>query len=220
MSKALAKIAPPVSSVALINMNVGQLADACRMLDACQERYDKLSGICATMRGLVLLEAKRKLEHGKFLPWLSLNFKKHRTTAAEDMRIAREFAKCSPTLHFESLGRDLAQTVAELEDAQIDLKHPFVREVAVWVEDRSRAQLLFDFPASPGGHHYDHRLKGRGHTTLTPKEQAREKLFPAIRQLTKMWMTDGLWVHLSRESLRQADIDFSAMSRQIKEALK
>lgn len=145
------------SPVALGDMNVPQLAEACHMLDACQERYNKLSGICAAMRGLVLTEAKRKIEHGYFTAWIAKNFKKTKKTAAEDMRIAREFAKSNPRVTFETLGRDLATTVAELEEAQIDLKHPLVRHVAEWVGDRTRYQLLLAFPASRGGNQY-----GRG----------------------------------------------------------
>jgi len=149
----LAKIEP--SPIALVDMNVPQLAEACKMLDACQERYDKLSGICATMRGLVLTEAKRKIEHGYFGAWLTKNFKKTKKTAAEDMRVGRQFAKSNPKVTFETLGRDLATTVAELEEAQIDLSHPLVRQVAEWVGARTRYQLLLAFPASSGGNKYE-----------------------------------------------------------------
>jgi hypothetical protein len=147
---------PPV---ALVDLTVPQLAEACQMLDQCQERYDKLSGICATMRGLVLTEAKRKLGHGKFLPWVAENFKKTKKTAAQDMRVAEEFCKSNPRVTFETLGRDLASTILELEQANIDLRHPLVREVAIWVGDRTRYQLLLDFPGSRGGDTSAHRSK-------------------------------------------------------------
>lgn len=159
------------ASLALGNMTVPQLTAAAKMLDDCQERYDKLSGICGTMRGLVLAEVKHKLEHGKFLPWLAENFDKSRKTAAQDIRLATEFCKSNPRVTFEILGRDLAETVKELEQAQIDLKHPLVREVAAWVDGRTRYQLLLDFPGQRGGD------TSGSHKKLSPEEE--HKLFLA-----------------------------------------
>lgn len=151
--------------VALVDLNVPQLAEACRALEQCQERYDKLSGICATMRGFVLIEVKTKLGHGKFLPWLAENFNKTRKTAAQDMRVARECGKSRPKVTFEILGRDLASTVKELEQSNINLEHPLVKEIAGWVDGRTRYQLLLDFPGLRGGDTSGSRKK------LTPEEE-------------------------------------------------
>src|SRR5438552_439072 len=69
--------------IALVDLNVPQLIEAGTMLDECQARYDKLSGICGTMRGFVFIELKRKVGHGHFLPLLAASFSKTRKTAAE-----------------------------------------------------------------------------------------------------------------------------------------
>ncbi len=137
--------------VALVNLNVLQLVEAGTMLDQCQARYDKLSGICGTMRGGVFTELKRKVGHGHFLPILAQSFSKTRKTAAQDMRLWAEFCKCNPRVTFETLGRDLATTVQEIERSNIDLRHPLVRDIAGWVDGRTRYQLLLDFPGSTGG---------------------------------------------------------------------
>lgn len=200
--------------VALVDLNVPQLADACRMLDQCQERYDKLSGICATMRGFVLLEAKRKLAHGKFLPWLAENFKKSRKTAAQDMRLAGECGKCRTQVTFETLGRDLAWTIKEIEAAQIDLKHPLVREIAGWVDGRTRYQLLLDYPASS----YDHSTRGKGLTGPTaepPSKQAMELLMPAFDKMVDRWDRQ-LWAHLPAATLSYVDGQLLKMRLEIR----
>lgn len=145
MSGNLSKIERPVTLEA---MSPEQLADTGRMLDAYQEKIESMSGICATMRGLVFVTAKEKLGHGKFLPWLTKHFDKTRKTAAEDMRIGREFSKCNPTLHFGDLVKALAEKSSEPE---IDTSHPLVSEVARWVASRNRGQLLLDFPATSRG---------------------------------------------------------------------
>jgi hypothetical protein len=147
----LAKVESSPKPIALVDMTVPELAETCRMLDDCQQRYDKLSGICAVMRGLVLSEAKRKLAHGKFIPWIKTNFKKTRKTAAQDMRLAQEFAKSNPRVTFQVLGRDLAETMMALDQAHLDLAHPLVKRVARWVKDRSRYQLLLEFPGESRG---------------------------------------------------------------------
>ncbi len=204
-------------AVALVDLNVPQLADACRMLDQCQERYDKLSGICATMRGFVLLEAKRKLAHGKFLPWLAENFKKSKKTAAQDMRVAGECGKSNPKVTFETLGLDLASTIKELEAAQIDLKHPLVREIAGWVDGRTRYQLLLDYPSAG----YDRTTRGKGLTGPTSEpidDQARKFLIPAAQKFVNLWFR-GIWIGIPRQELLKIDGDLLDIRRQIKKHL-
>lgn len=158
--------------VALIDMDVPQLTAAYRSLDECQARYDKLSGIVATMKGIVLTEVKHKCGHGNFLPWLRENFPKSHKTATQDMRLAAEFFKCEPRFTFETLGRDLAATLREIEAAQLDLSHPLVREVAGFVGERTRYQLLLDFPGERGGDTGGRRKKC---LNKSPEEIAREE---------------------------------------------
>jgi hypothetical protein len=151
MSKAIALSPTHSDGVALGDMDVPQLTSAFEMLHGIQGKYDKLSGICATMKGLVLAEVKHKIERGKFLPWVAKHYGKTRKSAAEDMRLAGAFCKSNPRVTFAALGRDMAATVKDLEQAQIDLKHPLVREIAGWVQERSRYQLLLAFPSDRGG---------------------------------------------------------------------
>lgn len=211
-------LVPSSPAVALSNMSVPQLTSACHMLSDCQDRYDKLSGICATMRGLVLTEVKHKLAHGKFLPWIAENLGKTRKTAAQDMRLAGEFFKCNPQVTFETLGRDLATTLKEIEEAQLDLRHPLVRAVASFVGDRTRYQLLLDFPG--GG--YDRSVAGVGKTgvtALTRRLQVVERLVKPLNQITKLWFSDGLWMELTPKELRDIDGDLAEMRVLIKKQL-
>jgi hypothetical protein len=45
----------------------------------------------ATITGIFLVERKRRLEHGEWLPWLAEHFDGHRDTAAKYMRMAEEW---------------------------------------------------------------------------------------------------------------------------------
>src|SRR4051812_2052417 len=59
---------------ALSDLTPPQLAEAAHGLDRLMAEYDNLSGICATLKGGVLREAKRRLGHGNYRPWLKANF--------------------------------------------------------------------------------------------------------------------------------------------------
>jgi hypothetical protein len=161
------EIAVRGSVTELAQMSVAELTETARMLDLYQEKIEGMSGIVATMRGLVFIVAKERLGHGKFLPWLAEHFKKTRKTSAEDMRVAREFVKCSSEVTFGDLASALADKSREPE---LDLSNPLVSEVAKWVKGRPRIQLLLEFPASKGGARYGSRKK------LTPEAELAEFL--------------------------------------------
>lgn len=209
--------------VALVDLNVPQLADACRLLEQCQERYDKLSGICATMRGFVLLEVKRKLAHGHFLPWLADNFGKTRKTAAQDMRVARECGKSRPRVTFETLGRDLASTIKELENAQVDLEHPLVREIAGWVDGRTRYQLLLDYPAEMGGDTSKHPRKARS-TEEELHDETLEAWMRMVDELQARTFGTALykveWDRLATRELAELDDRIYRVHQQLSDTLE
>ena len=52
-------------SLGLVAMSEDQLAETFAKLDATREHYDNLSGICATLQGLVLMGVKEKVGHGR-----------------------------------------------------------------------------------------------------------------------------------------------------------
>jgi hypothetical protein len=139
------------SAVALVDLTVPQLAEAFKGLDRVQQHHERLSGICAIMKGLVLCEAKAKLPHGEFMSWVKENFPKSHKTAGQYKRLAEEFGKLNPRVQFENLRSDLLTTIERLEEFQLDLQHPFVRQVAEWVKGRSAYQLLLELPVERGG---------------------------------------------------------------------
>ena len=59
-------------TLGLAEMSEAQLAETFTKLDATREHYDNLSGICATLQGLVLIEVKEKVGHGKYQLWPQL----------------------------------------------------------------------------------------------------------------------------------------------------
>lgn len=110
-----------------------------------------MSGICAVLKGCVLLEVKPKT-HRQFKSWVKTNFPKSYRTAARYMRLAEEFGKSASTVTFQTLTRDLAASVEALKQFQLDLSHPMVSKVAKWVKGRGAYQLMLDLgPSSRGG---------------------------------------------------------------------
>lgn len=153
-------------AVALVDMTVPELAAAFRGLDQVQEHHERLSGICAIMKGLVLVEAKTKVGHGGFMAWVKENFPKSHKTAGQYRRLAEEFGKLNPKVQFENLRSDMLATIERLDGFQLDLKNPLVKQVADWVDGRSAYQLLLELgPCGRGGDTSSHRRK------LTPAQQ-------------------------------------------------
>ena len=78
-------------TIPLADMNVPQLAEAGKALDRAADLHENTSAVCRILHGLVLLEAKRKLGHGKFLPWLKKNFPASFRDGQRRMVAARDF---------------------------------------------------------------------------------------------------------------------------------
>lgn len=205
------------AAIALKDLSVPQLAEAFHGLDQVQQHHERLSGICAIMKGLVLVEAKAKIGHGGFMSWVKDNFPKSHKTANQYKRLAEEFGKLNPTVQFENLRSDMLTTMESLEGMQLDLRHPVVKQVADWVNGRSAYQLLLEL--GPSNYNRDEKGKGKtGVTAQTPLQQAEELLLPAAQEFVSRWR-DGLWVHLPHGILEQIDGDLLDIRRQIKKAL-
>jgi hypothetical protein len=145
---------------ALVDLTVPQLAEAYSGLDRLEREYENLSGVCATLKGLVLLEAKSKPElKGRFKEWISKSFPKTYRTAARYMRLAEAFGRSDSTVTFQILKQSLADSLESLRSIQLDLSHPVVAKVAEWVNGRGSYQLMLDFPGSVGGDTSAHRKK-------------------------------------------------------------
>ncbi len=154
MKNELATAAP----LPLADMTVPQLGEAFAKLDDARARYERLSGICGTLQGLVLLEVKRKVGHGAYGKWLEDHFPKSHKTACQFTRAAEHFiyrlqtrntpeSKIYPRVKFEAtqlLLGDLASNLAAIESAKLDMSHPVVEAVATYVGERSFRQLMLD----------------------------------------------------------------------------
>lgn len=170
---------------ALVDMTVPQLAEAGHGLERLEREYENMSGICATLRGGVFAEVKKKLPHGEYRPWLSKNFPKSVKTAERYKRLWDAFAKSDSTVAFETLTRGLAESVETLREFSLDLSHPAVAAVAKWVAGRGAYQLMLDFAAQAGG---NQRTK-----KLTPAEQHAQFLQDAHDDFARiMTALDGL----------------------------
>lgn len=164
MSKPSA-IATKAQALPLADMSLPQLGQAFAKLDDARARYDRLSGICGTLQGLVLLEVKRKVGHGNYGKWLLENFPKSQDSANRCTRVAEEFlrrlqtrntpeSKFRARAEFEAtqlLLGDLASNLSAIEEAKLDLSHPVVEAVACYVGERSFRQLLLDLGPALGG---------------------------------------------------------------------
>jgi hypothetical protein len=185
--------------VALVDMSVPQLADAFRGLDRLEKEYENMSGICATLKGLVLIEVKTKVGYGKYRAWLKENFAKSAKTAERYKRLAEEFGKSDSTVAFQTLTRGLADSVAALREFQLDLSHPMVAKIAHWVAGRGAYQLMLDFRAPLGGNRG--RKPAEDYDPNSAAEIARDLWLPRIEFLEN----DGLDLR-SWKDLPQADL--------------
>jgi hypothetical protein len=155
-------------AIGLHDMNIAQMGAAIVGLRNLEQKHENLSGICAVLIGIVLHEAKQRLGHGKFMPFVKENFEKSHRSANGYMRLGRaclesklestfQFADNGRAVRlksgkaFELLTKDLATSLRELEKFQLDLKHPIVSNVARWVNGRGSYQLMLDYPAELGG---------------------------------------------------------------------
>ena len=81
----------PATPIALADMAVPQLAEAGKALDRAADLHENNAATCRVLHGLVLLEAKRKLAHGQFMPWVRKNFPASHRDASRRMESARDF---------------------------------------------------------------------------------------------------------------------------------
>src|SRR5579864_2504171 len=100
--------------IALADLTVPELGEAFIRLDQIERDGEKISGICAVLKGLVLVEVKAKIGHGKFIPWMKEHFRKSPRSGNNYMRLAAEFSrqtansKSASACGFELLNQDLA----------------------------------------------------------------------------------------------------------------
>ena len=169
------EIATIPQTLGLADMSESQLAETFTKLDATREHYDNLSGICATLQGLVLIEVKEKVGHGKYGHWLESNFPKSHKTANRFQRIAEEFlaragAKNTPEakqlkldtgVQFDNVNTstqllltDLAASLSAVRGASLDMSHPMIQAISTYAGGRSYKQMWLDLPpALLGGDH-------------------------------------------------------------------
>lgn len=155
----------PASALAtalhLAEMNPEQLAAASRSLLAAEERYDRMSGICATLNGLVLLEARRKIAHGNWIEWVESVAGCSRMHANRKLRIAESFlanlskSKCNPRVTFETATQLLLEDFTAMLGAEaaspIDESNPVFAAVAAYVDGRSYRALADALPIGRRG---------------------------------------------------------------------
>jgi hypothetical protein len=169
---------PLATAQHLADLSPDELANASRSLQEAEERYDRMSGICATLNGLVLLEAKRRLDHGHFTPWLKKNFPKSHQIATTRMRIANDFlGKMKPQFHFEAeqlLFTDFARLLEAEKESPLATDSPIVDAVAKFVDGRSFSQLRDALPMHmPGGKTYERDGNKGRRITATPEAALR-----------------------------------------------
>lgn len=153
-------------AIGLADMSTPQKGAAITGLLNLESKHENLSGICAALIGIVLLEVKRDLPHGSFKGFLKKHFSKTKRSAQRYMRLGRYCleSKSDSTVAFAPSGKkassaialltqDLATSLKELELFQLDLSHPVVSYVAQWVNGRGSYQLMLDYPSETGGHH-------------------------------------------------------------------
>ena len=145
------------------------------MLAAAMEHHDRLSGVCAVLRGLMLHEIKRKLEHSQWGRWLKQHFAKTDREARHLMQVADDYVarsrssqtpegklakrlsgKTEPSSDLnpqnkQILFESLLASLAEVQSNRLDLSHPLVATVAAYVGNRNRSQLIKDAGPLPKG---------------------------------------------------------------------
>ncbi len=140
-------------STALCDMSVDQLGEAFAGLEAAQAQGESMSGMCATLAGLVLREVKKKVEHGKFQTWLKEHFPKSVRTARGYMQLAGVFTKTAPRCRFEQLTLALLDNATSTEGHSLDFSHPTVKQVSKWTKGRSFYQLRLEELVQGGNNH-------------------------------------------------------------------
>lgn len=136
---ALVEARPPTMQLA--DMTADQLGEMAVQLHSARDKAEGFSGLCATLDGLVLAEAKKRIGHGGFKPWLEERFPKAYRTAALYMQLGKAFVKSAPKCTFEQLTLALMDGAQDFSGEALDLAHPTVSAVSKWVKGRSFYQL-------------------------------------------------------------------------------
>lgn len=163
--------ATPQHHAALGDMDVDQLAAMFHGLDRTRENCESMSGICATLAGLVLTEVKSRLGHGNFKPWLKQHFPKSARSAQVYMQLGNAFSKSAPRCAFDQMTLALMDSAQSLDGQSVDLTHPVVAEVAKWTAGRSFYQIREEVSPTKGGKTYD-RENGKGDRHEPTAEEA------------------------------------------------
>lgn len=227
-----AKIAAASPPVALADLSLPELAEAYGGLDRLEREYENMSGICAVLKGCVLLEVKPKTNR-QFKSWVKTHFPKSYRTAARYMRLAEEFGKSASAVTFQTLTRDLASSVEALREFQLDLSHPMVGKVAKWVKGRGSYQLMLDLGAcsrggdnAPRDENGKRTSKRRRAKAEIEREEFEEEAFESCRDtakaLTALLKVEGpeeecAWVVLSDADLEKLRADLFEAYTGVKE---
>ena len=191
MSKALVKHTSksPVAEggIALKDLTLPQLGEAFFDLDAAEQKYTKMSGVCLTLKGLVLIEVKHRLGHGKYTPWLKDNFPKSARSAQRAVKVANAFlGKSDTTVAFGILTKDLQKSLLEIQARELDLANPAVLKVVEWVNDRSAYQLMLELE--------DEETKRRGgaNNPEPGKKKSPAEVLGEITAVARQWVGEQL----------------------------
>jgi uncharacterized Zn finger protein (UPF0148 family) len=143
----------PGRAVLLSDMSIEALSDAFVGLEKAQGQFESLSGTCATLAGLVLLEAKERVGHGNFQPWLKKQFPKDYRSAQRYMQLGKAFRKYDTSVAFEQLALPLLGEGDSQLSHTLDFNNPLVGAVAKWTRGRSFYQLRQEELTQGGNQH-------------------------------------------------------------------
>jgi hypothetical protein len=228
----------PIAHQALSDMTPDQLGLAVGGLNTARAQYDNLSGSCATLAGLVCMEAKKRLKHGEYLPWLKKHLGKSRVMASQYTVVAKQFMKCKPRFTFEQMTLALMDGAQSMSGQGLDLTHPMVSAVAEWTAGRTFYQLREEFgskarnggaqtkktdtsePTKPDGWS---DAQWERYLALAPEAQQAVDLWsPLLRGLMLEGLKEKSWAHLpdkgdvSRETLEGLVLDLQNQLRSAK----
>ncbi|MDR3405146.1 MAG: hypothetical protein P4L99_21810 [Chthoniobacter sp.] len=131
----------PATHTMLSDMSPADMGTMLHRLDQARAQYESLSGACATLAGLVCIEAKARLEHGEYIPFLKKHLGKCRDTASQYVSVAKGFLKCRPMTTFDQLTLALMDGAKSVSAITLDRSHPIVDAVCKWTNGRTFYQL-------------------------------------------------------------------------------
>lgn len=195
----------------LSDMTVPQLAEAGKALDRAGDLHENTAGICRLLHGLVLIEAKSRLEHGEFMPWVKEHFPNSYRDAARRMQAGNDFLatmgdkklakklKCDRPVTFDAqslLLGDLATNLTEISASQLDMSNPVVEAASKYIGNRSWTQLLLDL-----GDARDNNGGSRKRPNGTKRRTGPEKEYDEALKKAMEWYRFGI-VNLKECHLR------------------